>query len=395
MSVGAARSVPGEPLGPGLSPADIAEGERRLGARLPAPYAELLAAANGYRLRDVELAPTGDQPALAVHILSGIRPPGAGVVPEDLAGYNAYFTAEKGFRPQSSFAFAHSPSGSFVVYHRGARAGRVAFVARTTREITLVARSIEDFLSRLTARTPPPIVHASQRSRQGDGPIAPVDPPRRGRAWEGADLTGARLAAGATLRDARAVGCSFGPRSLDARAFTTFERIELVRPSVHARLVMNVVCRSVSVDGCTTGAKPLSLVNVLCDRVRLVGDIGRLFFRADAEALPRGAEALAARFYDTVPWALDVREGRFRDLTLRGIPAHLVLRDPERHAVILTERLAADRAWRRLDVGLVAVLEHALENAEDCHFLCATDFGRSAAAERRRIARLRSRGLVD
>jgi len=393
--VSVALPVAGEPLGPGLSPADVAEGERRLGARLPAPYAELLAAANGYRLRDVELAPSGDQPALAVHILSGIRPPGAGVVPEDLAGYNAYFTAEKGFRPPHSFAFAHSPSGSFVVYHRGARAGRVAFVARTTRKVTLVARSIEDFLSRLTARAPPAIVHASSRSRPGDGPLARVDPPRRGRAWEGVDLGGARLAAGATLRDARAVGCTFGPRSLDARAFTTFERIELVRPTVRARLVMNLVCRSVSIDGCTTGAKPLSLVNVLCDRVRLVGDVGRLFFRTDAEALPRGAEAVAARFYDSVPWALDVREARFRELTLRGIPAHLVLRDPERHAVILTERLAADRAWRRLDVGVVAVLEHALDDAAACHFLCATDFGPRAAAERRRIARLRSRGLVD
>lgn len=389
-------SVPSEPLGRGLSMEEIAAGERRLGARLPEAYAALLSVANGLRLHDVVVRPTRGGPALEVRILSGIRPPGSGVAPEDLAGYNAYYTVAKGSRPERSFAFAHAPRGSFVLFHAGARSGEVAFVERATRAITRVAASFEDFLARLEARAAPATVaHASSRRRPADAPTPPVAAPRRAETRQGADLRASRLPAGAVVRDARMIDCTFGGASCDARSFTTFERVALVRPTVTTRLVMNLVCRDVVVDGSKTGTKPLSLVNVLCARVRLVGDHGRLFFRADPEHLPKGDERMVATFYDDVPWALDIREGRFRELTLRGYPAHLVLRDPARHAVVLGERLAADPAWRRLDPGLVAVLQHALESPDDCHFLCASDSRPRGSADREQIAALRAMGLVD
>lgn len=394
VSAPSALPVPAEGLGPGLSDEAIAAGERRLRVRLPEAYARLLARANGYRLRDAVVRPSGDGPALDVRTLAGIRGPGAGVAPEDLVGYNAYFTAAIGARPKQSIAFAHGRSGSFVLYHGGARAGRIGFVDRSSRAVTLVASSFEDFVARLEARAQVAIVHASSRRRAEGAEVAPIARPRRPRILERVDLGEASLPRGAAVTDVRAIECTFGGR-VDAQGFTTFERIELVRPKVDARLLMNVVCRSVVVDGSKTGTKVLSLVNVLCDRVRLVGDHGRLFFRRDEEHLPKGAAELAATFYDSVPWALDIREARFRELTLRGIPGHLVLRDPARHAVVLTERLAKDGSFRRLEPGLVAVLEHALEHPDECHVLCASDFLPRGAAARARIAELRARGFAE
>jgi hypothetical protein len=63
-----------------------------------------------------------------------------------------------------------------------------------------------------------------------------------------------------------AVRCTFDGRGTDARACTTFERIELVRPLVKTRHMMNLVCRNVLIDGCESGPKALSLVNVTSQR---------------------------------------------------------------------------------------------------------------------------------
>jgi hypothetical protein len=83
---------------------------------------------------------------------------------------------------------------------------------------------------------------------------------------------------------------------------------------------------------------------VLCDRVTLIGEFGD-FFRNNAEKLSPAQRRFAASFYEGVEWALDISRARFRGLDLRSLPGHLVRRDPARHALILTERVAADRAW--------------------------------------------------
>lgn len=321
-------------------------------------------------------------------------------MPEDLAGFNAYFTEEKRHRPAGSFFFAHSPAGSFVVFHRGRRAGRVAFVDRATRAARVVAESMQVFLDALrvaeTVGAAPP-EHASSKPRLPDAKPGRLQLPRRPQHWEDVDFRRARLPRSAVVRDVHAIRCTFGGASTDARSFTKFERVVLEQPVVATRHLMNVIARHASVHGCASGAKPLSLVNFYFDRVRLTGEFGSWLIRQDSDRLPSDAAAreIASRFYDQVDWAIDIRNARFRELTLRGIPARLVLRDPERHAVILTERLARDGSWRRREPGIVAVLEHALEHPEKCHFLCASDLRPSAALGRKRIADLRAAGFVD
>lgn len=61
--------------------------------------------------------------------------------------------------------------------------------------------------------------------------------------------------------------------------------------------------------------------------------------------------ALCDEFYQTVDWALDIREAEFEDFWIRtrGVPTHLVLRDPETQAVVCRDK-SIDGKWR--DLGL-------------------------------------------
>jgi hypothetical protein len=55
-----------------------------------------------------------------------------------------------------------------------------------------------------------------------------------------------------------------------------------------------------------------------------------------------------ANFYDRVAWALDISEGEFKELDIRGIPAHLIRRDPETQFVLTREKALQGR-WRDLE----------------------------------------------
>lgn len=58
-------------------------------------------------------------------------------------------------------------------------------------------------------------------------------------------------------------------------------------------------------------------------------------------------EANAAYYHD-VDWALDISDGEFRELYIRGVPARLVRRDPETQIVITREK-ALEGIWRNLE----------------------------------------------
>jgi hypothetical protein len=62
--------------------------------------------------------------------------------------------------------------------------------------------------------------------------------------------------------------------------------------------------------------------------------------------------ALCDEFYETVDWALDISEAEFNDFCIRtrGVPTHLVRRDPETQAVIRRDK-AIDGKWRNLGVS--------------------------------------------
>ena len=42
-------------------------------------------------------------------------------------------------------------------------------------------------------------------------------------------------------------------------------------------------------------------------------------------------------FYEQVDWALDISQGQFKDIDIRGVPGRLVRRDPETQVLITRE----------------------------------------------------------
>jgi len=73
---------------------------------------------------------------------------------------------------------------------------------------------------------------------------------------------------------------------------------------------------------------------------------------------------VAARFYETVEWA-PIREARFKQLTLRGVPATRSVSIPSGTAWYCKDRLLADRTWETYRVGLKAVLAAMLDRPEE------------------------------
>jgi hypothetical protein len=83
--------------------------------------------------------------------------------------------------------------------------------------------------------------------------------------------------------------------------------------------------------------------------------------------------AANAEFYSSVDWALDISEAEFVECDIRGIPAHLIRRDPETQVVIKREK-ALTGEWRTLDLSETywpAYIEGFLEDGEDDVVLAA------------------------
>lgn len=58
--------------------------------------------------------------------------------------------------------------------------------------------------------------------------------------------------------------------------------------------------------------------------------------------------AANAEYYRHVDWALDISQGQFRSLDVRGIPCRLIRRDPETQVVVTKKRLLESDDWREM-----------------------------------------------
>ena len=90
-----------------------------------------------------------------------------------------------------------------------------------------------------------------------------------------------------------------------------------------------------------------------CDSLMIHGITGQ----GDIEVGGKGVlpyRALCDEFYETVDWALDIREAEFEDFWIRtrGVPTHLVRRDPETQAVIRRDK-AINGKWRELGLSIL------------------------------------------
>lgn len=94
--------------------------------------------------------------------------------------------------------------------------------------------------------------------------------------------------------------------------------------------------------------------------VKLSGQIGKMKLNPFVDALDRSIETqgpfdhFREQFYRSIDWALDIRDARFREFDVRGIPARLFILDPETQAVVTRDRalmpgwMERVSAWNRL-----------------------------------------------
>jgi len=90
--------------------------------------------------------------------------------------------------------------------------------------------------------------------------------------------------------------------------------------------------------------------------VTMKGSIGRIMISplvATAMARPKEQAAFNKaneEYYMAVDWALDIREARFMGCDIRGVPAHLIRRDPETQVVVTREKALLGE-WKKLDLS--------------------------------------------
>ena len=123
------------------------------------------------------------------------------------------------------------------------------------------------------------------------------------------------------------------------------------------------------VNGCQVGPMVVSEVNVTnlatndllifwspyLDRVVLAGEIGKMKINAAGDTstvgndLQKPFDQYRSTFYAGVDWALDISNARFKDFDLRGVPGHLIRRDPESQILITRERAldVATPGWEK------------------------------------------------
>jgi len=120
---------------------------------------------------------------------------------------------------------------------------------------------------------------------------------------------------------------------------------------------------------------------------------------ADPLALDRQPEfdASAEKFWQSVDWALDIREAQFIECDIRGIPARLIRRDEETQVIVRREK-AAEGEWRRLalsDTQWPTALQFMLDSGDPDTVLVASKRDRAFKRELAGLRLLRDAGIAE
>ena len=156
------------------------------------------------------------------------------------------------------------------------------------------------------------------------------------------------------IENMRFINCEFSngglslTKSINLR--TTVRSVEVVNCRLNGCHCGPAIFEDVLVSGLETNDLVL-LWGALFRRVSLRGDLGKFKVNQVVDAVDQSAEVqfpfdqYREQFYSQGEWALDIREAKFREFEVRGIPSSLVLRNPESQVVVTRER-ALDGRWR-------------------------------------------------
>lgn len=185
---------------------------------------------------------------------------------------------------------------------------------------------------------------------------------------------------------------------------------------------LRATIRNVSIVDCTDNASSIGAAiveDVLVDTLRspgvlhtygaafkhvmLRGKFDRLMLSSLVDLMGNEPSVQAAfdeanaEFYRHVDWALDISQGEFKELCIRGLPGHLIRRDPETQ-VLVTREKALQEKWRDLEYrdGLCAFsLDLFLEREEPSIVLVAPKCHRKFKDQLWDLQQLRKAGVAE
>ncbi len=153
----------------------------------------------------------------------------------------------------------------------------------------------------------------------------------------------------------------FISRGYDPNLRSTARNMRFLRCEEKACTIGRAILEDILVDGLKTHGR-FDTWGAVFKHVTLKGRIGNLkisdfIVAADASPALRHKinlrfQAANAEYYRNVDWALDISQAEFEECELRGVPGHLVRRDPETQVLLKREKVLAMRSeWQRLDLS--------------------------------------------
>ena len=135
---------------------------------------------------------------------------------------------------------------------------------------------------------------------------------------------------------------------------TTVRNIKLINCSQRGCSLSSAIVEDVLIDGLRTNGQLFQSWGAVFNRTVLQGRIDRLM--VSSAVLPGVAtpeEQLSfdqanLEYYRDVAWALDISKAEFKEICIRGLPGHLIRRDPETQ-VLVTREKAFSTDWKSLD----------------------------------------------
>jgi hypothetical protein len=168
------------------------------------------------------------------------------------------------------------------------------------------------------------------------------------------DQDSSQIFDGYEFDDCRFISCALSI-TLDPARRTTIRNVTLRNCEVRGCSLEAAILEEVVLDGLKTNGL-FQAWGAVFKHVVLRGNIERMMFSpAVAISKPERAHQMLfdeanADYYGSLDWALDIREGLFGECEIQGVPARLVIRDPETQ-VIVTRAKAARGEWRKLDLS--------------------------------------------
>jgi hypothetical protein len=158
---------------------------------------------------------------------------------------------------------------------------------------------------------------------------------------------------------------------------STIRNVRLIKCSQKSSTIYSAIVEDVLIDGLKSSGFALRTNAAVFNRVTMQGKIDRLMLTSTAFIMEPQLQPVFdqanAEYYKNVEWALDISNAEFNDITIRGLPGHLIRRDPETQ-LLVTRKNAIARGWEKLKLQNLLfpiVLDEFLDAGNDATVLVA------------------------